>query len=256
LNIGIYQGRLANSRILQKFPKDWAKEFKLAKLLGYHHVELFLEKKINLKNPFWSNKKNLINKISQLKNNKAIICDNYLIYNSILKNKNTEYIKKVIIHASKFPKSKLIIPLYQGLLKKEDILIKKIKNVLKFAKIKKVEISFECDFNSKKVIYLSKKIKNNFKVTFDTGNIFLIEKNLNTSFKMLKPLINHIHIKDRNKYKMNVVLGTGLINFKSFFRLLKKLKYNGDITLETNRGDDAILTGYRNIVLVQKLMKS
>jgi sugar phosphate isomerase/epimerase len=225
-------------------------------LLGYHHIELFLEKKINLKNPFWRNKKNIINKINQLKNNKVIICDNYLIYNSILKNKNIKYVKKLIIHASKFPKSKLIIPLYQGLLKKEDILIKKIINILKFAKNKKVEISFECDFNSKKVIYLSQKIKNNFKVTFDTGNVFLIEKNLNISFKMLKPLINHIHIKDRNKFKMNVVLGTGIINFKSFFRLLKKLKYNRDITLETNRGCDAISTGYRNLVLVEKLMKS
>jgi sugar phosphate isomerase/epimerase len=256
LNIGIYQGRLTNSSILQKFPSDWAREFKLAKLLGYHHIELFLEKKINLKNPFWRNKKNIINKINQLKNNKVIICDNYLIYNSILKNKNIKYVKKLIIHASKFPKSKLIIPLYQGLLKKEDILIKKIINILKFAKNKKVEISFECDFNSKKVIYLSQKIKNNFKVTFDTGNVFLIEKNLNISFKMLKPLINHIHIKDRNKFKMNVVLGTGIINFKSFFRLLKKLKYNRDITLETNRGCDAISTGYRNLVLVEKLMKS
>lgn len=256
MNIGIYQGRLTNSSILQKFPSDWAREFKLAKLLGYHHIELFLEKKINLKNPFWRNKKNIINKINQLKNNKAIICDNYLIYNSILKNKNIKYVKKLIIHASKFPKSKLIIPLYQGLLKKEDILIKKIINILKFAKNKKVEISFECDFNSKKVIYLSQKIKNNFKVTFDTGNVFLIEKNLNISFKMLKPLINHIHIKDRNKFKMNVVLGTGIINFKSFFRLLKKLKYNRDITLETNRGCDAISTGYRNLVLVEKLMKS
>lgn len=255
MNIGIFQGRLTNSSVLQKFPRNWAREFKLAKLLGYHHIELFLEKKINLKNPFWHNKKNLIKKINQLKNNKAIICDNYVIYNSILKNKNIKYIRNVIIHASKFPKSKLIIPLYEGLLKKKNILIKKIIYILKFAKNKKVEISFECDFNSKKVIYLSKKIKNNFKITFDTGNIFLKEKNLNASFKILRPLINHLHIKDRNKVKMNVVLGTGLINFKSFFRLVKKLKYNNDITLETNRGFDAISTGHCNLVLIQKLIK-
>lgn len=254
MNIGIYQGRLTNSIILQKFPRDWAREFRLAKLLGYHHIELFLEKKINLKNPFWCRKKNIINKINLLKNNKAIICDNYLIYNSIFKNKNIKYIKKVIIHASKFPKSKLVIPLHEQLLNKEDLLIKKLIYILKFAKYKKVEVSFECDFNSKKVIYISKKVKNNFKVTFDTGNIFLIEKHLNASFKILKNLINHIHIKDRNKFKMNVVLGTGLINFKSFFRLIKKLKYNGDITLETNRGYDAIATGHRNLSIIEKLV--
>jgi sugar phosphate isomerase/epimerase len=256
MNIGIYQGRLTNANILQKFPKDWVREFRLAKLLGYHHVELFLEKKINLQNPFWSDKKNIINKINQMKNNKAIICDNYSIYNSILRIKNIKYIKKVITHASKVRKSKLIIPLQDCLLKKEDIFVEKLVEILRFANNKKVEISFECDFNSNKIINLSKKIKNKFKITFDTGNIFLIEKNLNSSFKRLKHLVNHIHIKDRDKYKMNVVLGKGLINFKSFFRLIKDLKYKKDITLETSRGDDAILTGHHNLSLIKNLIKS
>lgn len=254
MNIGIYQGRLTNTSILQKFPTDWVREFKIAKLLGYHHVELFLEKKINLKNPFWCNKIKIINQINQLKNTKVIICDNFVLYNSIHKNKNIKYIQNLITHASKFPKSKLIIPLCKRHLKKEDILIKKLIYILKLANNKKVEISFECDFQSKKILYLSKKVKNKFMVTFDTGNIFLIEKNLNASFKILRHLINHIHIKDRNKSKMNVVLGTGLINFKLFFRSLKKLKYKGDITLETNRGNDAIATGYQNLVFIKKLM--
>jgi sugar phosphate isomerase/epimerase len=256
MNIGIYQGRLTNANILQKFPKDWVREFGLAKLLGYDHVELFLEKKINLQNPFWSDKKNIINKINQMKNNKAIICDNYSIYNSILRIKNIKYIKKVITHASKFRKSKLIIPLQNCLLKKEDIFVEKLVEILRFANSKKVETSFECDFNSNKIIYFSKKIKNKFKITFDTGNIFLIEKNLNSSFKRLKHLVNHIHIKDRDKFKMNVVLGKGLINFKSFFRLIKDLKYKKDITLETSRGDDAVLTGHRNLSLIKNLIKS
>lgn len=253
MRIGIYQGRLTKTKILQKFPKDWVREFDHANLLGYDHIELFLEKKINLNNPIWKKKKIIINKIKSLKNKRAIVCDNYSIYNSILEKKNIKYIEKTINHLSKLPKPKLIIPLNKNLFKKENILIKNLKHISKFAKKKHVEISFECDFNSKKIIYLSKKIKN-FKVTFDTGNVFLIEKDINTSFKRLKYIVNHIHVKDRNRLKMNVILGTGLINFKSFFKLLKKYKYDNDVTLETNRGNDAIMTGHLNLIFIKKLI--
>lgn len=253
MRIGIYQGRLTNTKILQKFPKDWVKEFDHANLLGYDHIEFFLEKKINSKNPIWKKKEMIINKIKTLKNKRAIVCDNYSIYNSILEQKNVKYIEKTINHLSKLPKPKLIIPLNKDLFNEENLLIRNLKYISNFAKKKQVEISFECDFDSKKIIYLSKKIKN-FKVTFDTGNVFLLEKNINTSFKRLKYIINHIHVKDRNKLKMNVVLGTGLINFDSFFKLIKKYKYNRDVTLETNRGNDAIMTGHLNLVLIKKLI--
>lgn len=253
MKIGIYQGRLTNTKILQKFPKDWVKEFKYAKLLGYNHIEFFLEKKINSKNPIWKNKKKIINQVKTLKNQRVIVCDNYSIYNSLLEKKNVQYIEKVINNLSKLPKPKFIIPLNISLFNNESSLIKNITHILRFAKINKVEISFECDFNSKKILYLSRKIKN-FKITFDTGNVFLIEKNVVNSFKKLRTLVNHIHIKDRNSLKMNVILGTGLINFKSFFKLLKDCKYNNEMTLETNRGSDAIMTGRLNLVLINKLI--
>ena len=254
MNIGIYQGRLTNSKVLQKFPKNWVKEFKHAKLIGYDHIELFLEKKINPKNPIWIDKKKIIKNIKTMKNKRAIICDNYLIYNSILKDKNVNYIIDVINHISKLPRPKLIIPLNKSLLKKKDILIISLIKVLSYARKCKVEISFECEFDFQKIINLSKKIKKNFKITFDTGNIFLIEKNINNSFQKLRYLINHIHIKDRNKLKMNTVFGSGLINFESFFKLIKKTKYKNDLTLETNRGNDASRTGRLNLILIKKLI--
>ena len=254
MNIGIYQGRLTNSKVLKKFPKNWVKEFKHAKLIGYDHIELFLEKKINPKNPIWIDKKKIIKNIKTMKNKRAIICDNYLIYNSILKDKNVNYIIDVINHISKLPRPKLIIPLNKSLLKKKDILIISLIKVLSYARKCKVEISFECEFDFQKIINLSKKIKKNFKITFDTGNIFLIEKNINNSFQKLRYLINHIHIKDRNKLKMNTVFGSGLINFESFFKLIKKTKYKNDLTLETNRGNDASRTGRLNLILIKKLI--
>ncbi len=253
MNIGIYQGRLSNSKLLQKFPSNWRGEFLNARQLGYHHIELFLEGKINPKNPFWLEKKTLIKEIKKMKNKKTLICDNYLIFNSLTKSKSIHYILKVIHQASKFPKSKLILPLNKDLLKRQELLINRLILILSFAKKNNVEISFECDFDTKKIIALSKKIKNGFKITFDTGNVFLIEKNIIRSFRELNPIINHIHLKDRNKLKKNVILGTGLINFKSFFRLINVLNYKSDITLETNRGDDALLTGFANLNFLKKI---
>ena len=254
MNIGIYQGRLTNSKVLQKFPKNWSKEFKHAKLIGYDHIEFFLEKKINPKNPIWIDKKKIIKNIKMMKNKRIIICDNFLIYNSLLIDKNIDYIINVINHISNLPKPKLVIPLNKNLLKKKSQMIVNLNKILNYAKKSKVEISFECEFDSQKIINLSKKIKKNFKITFDTGNVFLIEKNINNSFRKLRYLINHIHIKDRNKLKMNTVFGTGLINFESFFKLVKKTKYKNDLTFETNRGNNAIRTGRLNLILIKKLI--
>ena len=81
----------------------------------------------------------------------------------------------------------------------------------------------------------------------------MIEKNIVKSFKKLNSIINHIHLKDRNKLRKNVILGTGLINFKSFFKLINDLNYKSDITLETNRGDDALLTAFANLNFLKKI---
>ena len=53
---------------------------------------------------------------------------------------------------------------------------------------------------------------------------------------------------------MNTVFGLGLINFESFFKLIKKTKYKNDLTLETNRGKDAIRIGRNNLVLIKNLI--
>jgi len=74
--LGIVQGRLSYSgRKLQFFPPDPFKEFKIASQIGYDFIELFGERKINKKNPIWSNsgitkyisvaKKNNVNDLSK-----------------------------------------------------------------------------------------------------------------------------------------------------------------------------------------------
>ena len=86
------------------------------------------------------------------------------------------------------------------------------------------------------------------------GNVYLKNKNINLEFEKYNKFINHIHIKDRDKFNKNVVLGSGLINFQSFFNKIRKLDYNGEITLETHRGDNAISTAIENKNFIYRLI--
>ena len=66
--------------------------------------------------------------------------------------------------------------------------------------------------------------------------------------------IGHIHIKDKNNEKKNVKLGNGIVDFKKFFNCLKKINYNGNITLETPREKNFIQSAKNNYKFVKKFI--
>ena len=144
------------------------------------------------------------------------------------------------------------MPLNNFYFKDEIKLSNYFNNILKY-KNSKIEISFEIDTDNSKINkFLSfLKIKG-CGVTLD-GNIYK-NKILLKTFLLNKKLINHIHIKDRNYLGHNVELGTGLINFRKFIFLIKKKKYNNSITLETFRKKNSIITGYKNLVYLNKYL--
>ena len=72
----------------------------------------------------------------------------------------------------------------------------------------------------------------------------------------LKKEIKHIHIKDKNKNLENVILGNGKVNFLKFFKLLKKIKYKGNLTVECTRGNNHLKTAKKNIVFINNYLKN
>lgn len=264
IKFGIMQGRLTKTRnnILQKFPKNWQEEFKYLKKTKLDYIEFFTEKKINKKNPFWSNKNfNDIKKnVSQIKYKKIILCDNYTVENLIIEKKTEQYLINLIDRLSFFKGSKLIIPIVSKKLFLEKIFNKHIiliSRLINHSKNKKVNLSFEIDANIKIIKKFCKKFSNNkgFAITFDTGNAFLFNKNFYTEVNSIKNFINHIHLKDRDSLGNNVVLGQGKIKFDIFFKNLNTPKnYNGTITFETNRGDNPIRTANSNYTIIRNLL--
>ena len=213
-------------------------------------------------NPFWSNKSlNDIKKnISQIKFKKIILCDNYTVENLFIEKKTEQYLINLIDRLSFFKDSKLIIPIVSKKLFLEKIFNKHtilISRLLDYSKNKKVNLSFEIDTNIKIIKKFCKKFSNNklFAITYDTGNAFLFNKNFYTEINSIKNAINHIHLKDRDFFGNNVVLGQGKIKFDLFFKNLNTPKnYNGTITFETNRGNDPISTANSNYTIIRNLL--
>lgn len=255
--IGIFQGRLTDSKLLQRYPNNWKREFSIAKYLSYKHIEFFLEEKKNNLNPFWSKKGRYeINILLEknFKNNKFLLCDNYIIKNNLYNLKTFKYLKKVLKNLIYFKNSKLILPLNDFYFKDVIKLSNYFNKILKY-KNSKIEISFEIDSDNLKIHKFFKLLNiNKCGITFDTGNVYKKNKSILNTFLVNKKLINHIHIKDRNYLGNNVELGTGLINFKKFISLIKKENYNHSITLETFRKKNSIVTGYKNLVYLNKFL--
>ncbi len=258
MNIGIFQGRLSDSDILQKFPSNWQQEFFAAKVLGYSHIEIFLEEKINKQNPFWNKKERekIKKKILTLDNKKIILCDNFVIRNDLYQQSTLKYLNKIINILCEFNNPKLIIPIDKNYFKDIDKLSKFLNNLSLLSKNKGVELSYEIDAKYNSVLSLFKKLKfDNVGITFDAGNIFLSHKNLIQYFRKIYKHINHIHIKDRNIRGENVILGTGLINFLTLFKEIKYRKYSGDVTLETFRKKNSIIQAHKNLHFLKSLYK-
>jgi len=260
MHFGIMQGRLSKAKkgILQFLPKNWKVEYDLLNKANLDYIELFT-KRYNDRSPIW-NKRNsdLKKKISQTKLKKIILCDNHVFETNLLCDNYKNYFNKLISKLSLFQKPLLIIPIDDIFFEKNNYqkLIDTVFYFINISKKKDVEISFEVQVNLKIILKFKKDLKNEFfKITFDTGNIFLIDKNNKNLVNYLdkaQNLINHIHLKDRNKSGDNVILGTGLINFKNIIKCLKKNKYDKTFTFETNRGDNHLKTAKNNLIYLRK----
>jgi sugar phosphate isomerase/epimerase len=261
--IGIMQGRLSQApkNKLQFYPKDPLMEILNAKKIGLDYIELFSEEKFNSKNIIWNNNdlKNFILLANQNKIKIYSFCDNYVINNSIFKKQTQKYLENLLKILKGIRIKKFVLPLY------EESEINE-KNYIKFLTIlKKISIlcskynivfTIECNLNSK-IFKILKKIINrkNFYITFDTGNQFLKNVNFFDEVLLYKKDIAHIHLKDRDKFDKNVLLGKGLVNFKNFFLNLKRIRYKGSFSIESTRGKNFLNSAKKNKQFFHSMMR-
>jgi L-ribulose-5-phosphate 3-epimerase UlaE len=253
MKIGFIQGRLIDSEkknTIQFFPsKDWKKEIKIAIKNKINLIEWTVNIENIKKNPIY-NEKLLCELIEFKKKNNikvhSVTCDFFMqnpfyklrSYND--KIKNLEILKKVIKNGQKVGIQLFIIPLVDNSsiinFNQERELISTFNenNFLKLLK-KKSQILFESDYPPRKLLKFIKKFNlKKFGINYDTGNSAYLNYDVNKE-KIYFKYVKNIHIKDRLKNGPSVRLGLGNWNYLRFFNILKKIKYNNNLILQTAR---------------------
>jgi len=250
MKIGFMQGRLVPSEkknSIQYFPsKNWIKEIKIAKENKLNCMEWTANIENIKKNPIFQTKKIKKTRSILKKNNIKVVsltCDFYMqkpSFKSSNPMKEIELLKKILINGENLGIKLFIIPLVDNSSLKnsseEKKLIEQMIEISKKLK-KKSKILFEIDYPPKKVLRFIRKFPKNFGINYDTGN----SASLNYTFhdeKKYFSYVENIHIKDRKKNGKTVRLGKGNWKFKTFFKYLKKIKYNGNLILQTARSND------------------
>lgn len=261
--LGIMQGRLSkplNGKI-QSFPTDtWKKEFYAAKEIGFELIEWVLDE--NLKyNPIMN--KNSFKTIKQIKEETQIevnsICCDFFMTNSLSKNstsyrdKNLEVFNYLIEEVCPNNNIKIIdLPLVKNESLKKKEIADDYKNLLLNLEKKIIDnnltISLETDLNPCEFKNFLKDFnKAAITVNYDTGNSAYWEFDAKEEFLSYGEQISNVHIKDCTPKDYTVELGSGNVNFKETFNLLKKNKYQADFILQAARGDDEIQVAKRQL---------
>ncbi len=223
------------------------------------------ERKINHLNPLtYKDGFKIIEKtIKKYKIKKYSICTDYIINNNLFSKKNKRTLKHVerLINLSIKHKYKIfILPLLEASeINKNnwDLAVKILRDISGKIKNSNIILCLETILSANDLIRLLKKInKKNIKCVFDTGNRVLISNSLKNEILKLNKFIGHVHIKDKNKKNINVILGTGNVNFEEVFYALRKINYKGKFTFETNRGSNPLNTAIFNEVFCNFFMQN
>ncbi len=95
--------------------------------------------------------------------------------------------------------------------------------------------------------FLEKLDRKNVGVNFDPANMILYDKgNPIAAVRALSPWVRQVHIKDARKTKVpgtwgeEVIVGTGEVDWKAFFRALTEGGFTGDLCIEREAGNQRV----------------
>ena len=267
--LGFMQGRLVRdeNRTIQSFPsKNWKKEFPKAYELGLKNMEWTIDRKNIFKNPLFS--KNGVKVINKLKNKysiniNSVTCDFFMqnpffkIKNKKTSKKELNLIYKLIDFSNKVGIKYFIFPLVDNAsLKNEEDELDLIKNLKQFSRNllqNKQMILFESDYEPVKLKKFIKRFSSKcFGINYDLGNSASLGYKLKDE-KIYFDYVKNIHIKDRKFKGGTVRLGNGNVKFNQFIKYIKKIKFGGNLILQTARGKNDFQEFEKNLNFLKKL---
>ena len=264
-HLGIVQGRLTQAPpgCLQWFPQEhWRCEFSLAGALGYHHIEWIVEQYHNESNPLWSNAGiDEINAIIIASGVRVLaVCNGFILEHRLIGDKSVfEQNIRVINQAARIGAKRLVLPLFEASELNTENLSSYAGILRDFgdaAQAYGIEICLETSLNAKTLLWMLDTLNHdNLQCVFDTGNHIGFGHDIYSDIVELGSRVHYVHIKDKSVDGVNVLLGTGLVNFYKVFESLEKIAYQGPITFETTRGRYPVQTAKHNKDMVKFFMR-
>lgn len=97
------------------------------------------------------------------------------------------------------------------------------------------------------------------KANIDTGNFLGVGEDPVASIKKLAPYASLVHVKDvkkaGEKSYMSCIVGEGIVDFKAIFTELKKVGYDGYLSLEYEAQEDNKIGVERSIKHIKKILQ-
>ncbi|MDH4164585.1 MAG: sugar phosphate isomerase/epimerase [Nitrospirota bacterium] len=261
LRFGMVQGRLiqAPPGQLQWFPQEhWQAEFFLAAALSIDFIEIIAERNHNAANPLWSD--DGTNQIKSLVKRNGLslhaFCNDFIIDHPLPGNDDVlEQNMRLIDRGARLGCDKYILPLFERselTLENTQAFIEPLRVIADKAKESHMTVCLETALNSSQLVSVLDRINHpSLSVVYDTGNRIAFGHDVPGDIRLLGKRISHVHIKDKNASNENVLLGTGLVNFRTTFEALADIGYDGPYTFETQRGKNPVRTAEYNIGLVK-----
>lgn len=261
IRFGMVQGRLiqAPPGHLQWFPQNfWESEFFIASAVGIDYIELIAERSNNDKNPVWSDAG--IERIKELTQRNGMslhaLCNDYVVDHALPK--STEVLEqnmRLLDRGKLLGCEKYILPLFEHSELTADNAgdyLGPLRAIADKAQECGMVVCLETILDGAQLIDLLDRLRHpNISTVYDTGNRVAFGHDLPGDIRLLgRSRIAHVHIKDKNADNQNVLLGTGLVNFKTVFEALANIGYDGPYTFETQRGRDPVRTARYNIEVV------
>jgi len=245
------QGRLVPPEPgrFQAFPRDrWEEEFGFAAQVPFSYIEWVYDLYGADVNPLTTDIGRMQARIRESGVSVFSMCADYFMDRPFLRCSQAEraerlqFLQRLLPLAKQVGIERIVLPFVDASRiesdKEKAIVIGTLKEALPTAREAGIELHLEADLAPLEFAKLLDKLPDTFiKVNYDSGNSSSLGYASKEEFAAYGDRVGSVHIKDRIRGGSTVPLGTGDADFPAVFGELKRIGYQGDITLQVARSE-------------------